>query len=148
MASIEDLEEIVAKEEERLAAFQHRILVCTASGCPTGQLVRQALADAVEEAGKADSVEVAGVGCMGLCAKGTLVAVLPDEVLYGEVTPGDAAQIVASIGAGPVERLVVDTDMPFFARQHKIVLENAGIVDPDSFKGYVAIGGYGAWSRR
>jgi bidirectional [NiFe] hydrogenase diaphorase subunit len=147
MASIEDLEEIVAKEEERLAAFQHRILVCTASGCPTGQLVRQALADAVEEAGKADSVEVAGVGCMGLCAKGTLVAVLPDEVLYGEVTPGDAAQIVASIGAGPVERLVVDTDVPFFTRQQKIVLENSGRVDPDRIESYLAAGGYETYIR-
>jgi bidirectional [NiFe] hydrogenase diaphorase subunit len=47
-----------------------------------------------------------------------------------------------------VERLRIPSDMPFFARQHKIVLENAGIVDPDSFKGYVAVGGYAAWSRR
>jgi bidirectional [NiFe] hydrogenase diaphorase subunit len=54
---------------------------------------------------------------------------------------------MASVGRTPVERLRCPTDQPFFARQQRIVLENSGVIDPDSFKGYVAVGGYGAWSR-
>jgi hypothetical protein len=55
----------------------------------------------------------------------------------------DAADILASVaGPAPVERLRCPSDMPFFARQQKIVLENSGVIDPDSFKGYVAVGGY------
>ncbi len=34
--------------------------------------------------------------------------------------------------------------MPFFTRQQKIVLENSGVIDPESFKDYVAAGGYSA----
>ncbi|NBC49735.1 MAG: NADH-quinone oxidoreductase subunit NuoF, partial [Gammaproteobacteria bacterium] len=41
-------------------------------------------------------------------------------------------------------RLHCPSDQPFFARQRWIVRENSGIVDPDSFKGYVAVGGYAA----
>ncbi len=147
MATTEDLEEVIAEERERMAAFRHRLLVCTASGCPNGRIVRDALAEAVAEEGLADEIDVAGVGCMGLCAKGTLVAVLPAEILYGPVTPSDVREVVSSLGGEPVRRLVVDLEMPFFTRQRKVVLENSGRVDPDRIESALDAGGYASLVR-
>lgn len=65
------------------------------------------------------------------------------STLYLEVRPEDAPAYSWAGAAGPpVARLHCPTDQPFFARQQRIVLENAGVIDPDSFKGYVAVGGY------
>ena len=87
---------------------------------------------------------------MGLCSAGPLVAVadhgadLAHSTLYRDVKPEDAADIAASVDGAPVERLRCPTDQPFFARQQRIVLENSGVIDPESFRGYVAAGGYAA----
>ena len=83
---------------------------------------------------------------MGLCSAGPLVAVqskgTAEPVVYRDVVAEDAPDIAASLGGAPVERLRQPTDAPFFARQQKIVLENCGVIDPESFKGYIAVGGY------
>jgi bidirectional [NiFe] hydrogenase diaphorase subunit len=46
-----------------------------------------------------------------------------------------------------VSRLVCRTDVPFFQRQKKIVLENSGLVDPERIEEYVGSSGYGALMR-
>jgi bidirectional [NiFe] hydrogenase diaphorase subunit len=85
---------------------------------------------------------------MGLCSAGPLVAVTDKSgetaALYSDVKPNDAPDLVDSIDGAPVERLMCPKDQPFFARQHKLVLENSGVIDPNSLKGYVAVGGYSA----
>lgn len=43
-----------------------------------------------------------------------------------------------------LEANVLDKDMPFFARQQRIVLANAGIIDPDRLESAVAHGAYRA----
>ena len=49
-----------------------------------------------------------------------------------------------SVGAEPVKRLRCPTDVPFFARQQKIVLENSGVIDPEQIDDYIAADGYSA----
>jgi bidirectional [NiFe] hydrogenase diaphorase subunit len=88
-----------------------------------------------------------GVGCLGLCSAGPLVAVEPDGVLYKNVKPEDAPAIIKSLGAKPIDHLVCELDQPFFSRQEKIVLENSGIVDPESIEDYIACGGYQALAK-
>jgi bidirectional [NiFe] hydrogenase diaphorase subunit len=63
-------------------------------------------------------------------------------VLYQKVAPEDASAIINSLNTRPVERLRVDMSMPFFARQHKVVLEHNGKVDPESIEAYIARGGF------
>ncbi|MDH3972642.1 MAG: (2Fe-2S) ferredoxin domain-containing protein [Deltaproteobacteria bacterium] len=48
-------------------------------------------------------------GCLGPCNLGTVVTVMPDNVWYKEVQPGDVKEIMDShIEAGaPVERLLI-----------------------------------------
>jgi bidirectional [NiFe] hydrogenase diaphorase subunit len=80
---------------------------------------------------------------MGLCAEGPLVST-EAGTLYQHVAPADAGVILDSLEASPVDRLVCRTDVPFFQRQKKIVLENSGVVDPERVEEYVGASGYGA----
>ena len=113
-----------------------------------GTMAGAGLAGPADRVTRGHRCKVKGVGCMGLCSAGPLVAVaekgaeLMASTLYREVRPEDAPAILASVAGPPVARLHCPTDQPFFARQQRIVLENAGVIDPDSFKGYVAVGGY------
>jgi bidirectional [NiFe] hydrogenase diaphorase subunit len=144
MTTPEELELIAEQHREEAAQYDHELRVCTAAGCLS--LKSDALHSALEEAATAESqaghCRVKGVGCMGLCAAGPLVAVAPDEVLYQKVQPADAPDIIHSLGKKPVERLKCDTSIPFFSRQKKIVLANCGVVDPESLEDYLAAGGY------
>ncbi|EXJ16967.1 NuoF family protein [Imhoffiella purpurea] len=150
---LEDLAEKAAEFRAEEAGIQREVRVCVAASCQSsGSLaVMEALEDACGD-GKG-TCRVKGVGCMGLCSAGPLVSIadkdcsLDESVLYRDVTPADAPEIMGSVCGSPVERLRCPTDQPFFARQHKIVLENSGFIDPDSFKGYVAVGGYAGMVR-
>ena len=133
---LEELDQIAAAERENRAGFPHHIHVCTAAGCLSAgsDKVKDAL---VKEAG--ECCKVKGGGCMGLCSAGPLVAVEPDGVLYGNVQPEDAAELVQSVkDKQVVERLRCDTTAPFFTRQKKIVLENSGRIDPERIEDYIA----------
>ena len=134
-------------EKERSARKPVRIRCCTAASClwSGSSKVKDALETAVEEAGLPDQVGVSEVGCMRLCCEGPLVQVDPDGPLFERVQPGDAASIVAALHGGPeaVARRG-DPHAPFFTRQMSIVLENAGMVDPNRIESYIETGGYRA----
>ncbi|HEX7893063.1 MAG TPA: NuoF family protein, partial [Terriglobales bacterium] len=93
--------------------------------------------------GLEETHNVKGVGCMGLCSEGPLVAT-SDKQMYKHVTAEDAAALVDSLDGDPVKRLDCPTDVPFFQRQKKIVLENSGVIDPERIEDYIAEGGYRA----
>jgi bidirectional [NiFe] hydrogenase diaphorase subunit len=147
--STEELLQLRAKAEQRTRP--DRICVCTAASCQSagGDQVHQAVAAEVARAGADGRIEVRSVGCMGLCSAGPLVKVENDEssVLYRGVTPEDAAPIVGSVRAEPVERLRCSTSIPFFQKQLKIVLENCGVVHPERIEDYALRGGYQALLR-
>jgi bidirectional [NiFe] hydrogenase diaphorase subunit len=107
--------------------------------------IKELLDKEVERNGPERWCRVRGTGCMGLCAAGPLVAVDPGqttEVLYKEVKVEDVPDIINSLEAKPVERLRLNTGIPFFTRQKKIVLENSGLIDPERIEEYIAVGGY------
>ena len=132
-------------EKERQAERGIRIRVCVAAGClsANAQAVKQSLETALAEAGLADSVQVAGVGCIGLCSGGPLVAVDPENILYEKVTPADAPSIVSALqGGAPATARQADFNHPFFTKQVPIVLENSGKIDPERIEDYIAANGY------
>jgi bidirectional [NiFe] hydrogenase diaphorase subunit len=148
--NLDDLADKAEQFRQDESAITHEVRVCMAASCQSSgaRPVFDAMTAAQSEGG--GTCKVKGVGCMGLCSAGPLVAVaapgaeLVDAVLYRDVTPDDATDILATVDGSPLERLRLPTDQPFFARQQRIVLENSGIIDPDSFRGYVAVGGYSA----
>jgi bidirectional [NiFe] hydrogenase diaphorase subunit len=145
---LDELGERAKAERARAATFKERLHVCTAAGCQScgGVELKASLSAAAKSAA---GVEVVGTGCMGLCSKGPLVKRESDEALFLGVGPEDAAALVGAqpASAGLEKRKVSLRTHPFFAGQQRIVLENAGRVDPERIESYLAVGGYGALAK-
>ena len=143
--NLDELHEIAEQQRESDAPFEHAVHVCVAASCLSSRSdqVKNALEVEVKSRGLEHKCKVKGVGCMGLCAAGPLVETRSAKrTMYQSVTPEGAPAIVNSLGAQPVESLMLSLDMPFFAGQRKIVLENSGEIDPDRIEDYIAVGGY------
>ena len=48
----------------------------------------------LEERGLSGEVMVSNTGCLGLCEKGPIVVVYPDNIWYGKVKPEDVERIM------------------------------------------------------
>jgi bidirectional [NiFe] hydrogenase diaphorase subunit len=139
---LEDLIQIKEAELARRKKFTLRC--CLAAGCMSSnsQPVKDALDQAVKEAGLENDVEVRGVGCLKLCCEGPLVVVDPHGALFQKVKPEDAASVVGTLKGGETTVERGDLNSPFFKHQMAIVLENSGMVDPDRIESYIAADGY------
>jgi bidirectional [NiFe] hydrogenase diaphorase subunit len=170
--TIDELRRIAETERAAQNKYPHRVCVCIAAGCLSSGAdhVRDALQREVAESGMRNEVLVKGVGCMGLCSAGPLVAVetqsaapagtqfatefanqaanqFADSKLFANVTPGDAPELIRGMdtgvnvtGSGGLQQC--PTNVPFFERQKKIVLENSGKIDPERIEDYIASDGY------
>jgi bidirectional [NiFe] hydrogenase diaphorase subunit len=144
MMTYDELAELAAESREKQQQYKYCLRVCMAAGCLSqhSDSIKAALEDEVKAQGRDHEIQIKGVGCLGLCAAGPLVAVEPDNVLYEKVQAEDAPALIASIGKEPISELRCDEKMPFFSRQTKIVLENSGVIDPESLEDYLNADGY------
>jgi NADH:ubiquinone oxidoreductase subunit F (NADH-binding)/(2Fe-2S) ferredoxin len=142
-----DLQKIAENEVDFQRAYKHRINVCCSSGCvPFGALkVLKAFEDAVKEFGVEKECKVARTGCVGTCSVGPAVVIEPGDYLYQSVTPEKVREIVRDhIVLGlPVKEMLYHSEA-FFKKQHRLVLRNAGKIDPSRIEDYIAMGGYSA----
>ena len=172
MKNISELSQARQQALEDLRNYDCRILVCSGTGCiATGSnKIHEIFEKLVKETpgvqlvfapcgGHHDEKEV-GVkktGCQGFCELGPLVRIQKgDKVIqYVKVQPEDCADIVEKsvIGDDIIERLLyhkADTayvspdEIPFIAKQTRIVLENCGKFDSESLDEYLAAGGFKA----
>lgn len=154
MGAMVDLDAMRAGELGARSRNTHRALVCSSTGCLSAGAaqIRNALTEELQAAGRAEAVQVVPTGCPGLCSRGPLVQVEPrgeEPTLYEKVDEAGARTIARDhlIGGAPAEGVaVVDPALPFLAHQEKVVLANAGRIDPDRLEDYVAEGGYRALS--
>jgi bidirectional [NiFe] hydrogenase diaphorase subunit len=136
----DELQVIAEREQQATQARDCTWNVCLAAGCQPlqSQEIFKALTAAAREGGySADEMLVRPVGCLGLCGKGPLVRRDPDGAMFQNVTVDQASNLME--GATPLS-----AELPFFARQRKIVLENSGSVDPERLEDYIAAKGYSA----
>lgn len=143
-------EEILRIAQEAAAkqkACKYRINVCCSSGClPFGaQQVLKAFEEAVKNQGLQGECRVSRTGCVGTCSVGPVALIEPGGYLYQNIRPEDADKIVAShIASGkPVKELLYANEA-FFKKQVRLVLRNAGRIDPYRIEDYIAAGGYSA----
>ena len=146
-----DLQAMAQREVDRQQSFRCRLLCCASTPCLSSgaTAVQQALEEAVAEHKLNAEVAVVSTGCMGPCSRGPMVTLqMPghEDIYYENVTPASARQIVAEhVAAGqPVTDKIMPSDLPFFAKQSKMVLANSGLIDPERLEDYVARGGYAA----
>lgn len=142
-----------------MSKYRMHLLVCGGTGCVSSDsmLIVENLKKQIKAANLSDEVQVVATGCFGFCEKGPIVKVHPDNVLYVEVKPDDATEIVNEhvIKGRTVERLLYieptfeqriseHKDMPFYKKQLRIALRNCGAIDPENIEEYIAAEGYQA----
>lgn len=147
--TLDELREIAEKEREEAAKITHRVNVCIAAGCLSqhSDQVLQLMQAEVKQRGLENRCKVKGAGCMGLCAIGPLALSEPQHTYYRSLTPHDpeiVSAIFDNLETNPVPEIALSPDIPFFAAQEKIVLENCGDIDPERIEDYIAKGGYEA----
>ena len=141
--TIEELEQIAKGVQQENAKYDYELNVCMDLACASqgADKLKDALVKAVEESGK--KVLVRRTGCMGPCSHGPLVRVDPDETLYSKASAAHAGKIVAQLGSEPVAELQCDLN-EHFDSQVRVVLENAGYIDPEKIDDYISRDGYKA----
>ena len=94
--SIADLQQMKEAYLEKMGQYTHLCMVCYGTGCMSSgcKNVRDAMVEELEKAGLSDKVAVIERGCMGTCAVGPVVYVLPDETYYTEMTPERVKDVV------------------------------------------------------
>lgn len=160
--SIADLKTIKKTYRAKMGKYKYQALVCFGTGCTSAgcKEVRDALVEEVEKHGLKKDVAIIERGCMGTCAVGPVVYILPDETYYTEMTPEKIKDVVEKhfIGGTPVteytfydslqkKRVANINDVAFFQRQVRIALRNCGLIDVNSIASYIAKDGYMALAR-
>jgi bidirectional [NiFe] hydrogenase diaphorase subunit len=138
----EGLQELAVKELARQEQFKRRIFCCTSTACLSARagLTHTTLKQSVD-ACKCDEheAEVVQTGCMGLCSRGPLVRVETkdeDSVLYGDVSPDTALQIVAQhVPLGTSEEDVEGDELDESVTPHDIPHYRASLRQAQTQKG-------------
>ena len=151
------LSEISLRKDRNYTGKEKHILVCGGTGCTSshsGEIIAN-LEESIKE-NNLENVRVIRTGCFGLCARGPIVVVRPEDTFYAMAKPEDAKEIVEKhIKNGEiVERLLCKDidgtavksldDLNFYKKQHRIVLKNCGLIDPENIDEYLAFDGYKA----
>jgi bidirectional [NiFe] hydrogenase diaphorase subunit len=141
--TIEELEQIAKSVAAENASYDYEVDVCMDLACMSqgANLLRDELEKAASAASK--SILVRRTGCMGPCSSGPLVRVEPDNHLYHHVKAENAEEIVTHLGGEPVPELQCDLN-DHFDKQVRVVLENAGHIDPEKIDDYIGREGYKA----
>jgi len=163
-----DLERVRTKGRALLRPERPRICVGMATcGMAAGA---KTVFEAMEEAANASGLDfmLIPTGCIGCCQEEPLVDVrLParGRVLYARMTPEAGKHLIANLSAlqfpgdhalavipdldpdlperpPELSRIPLIHDLPFYKKQHKIILSNSGLIDPRSMEEYAAAGGF------
>ncbi|MDR3295975.1 MAG: NADH-quinone oxidoreductase subunit NuoF [Clostridiales Family XIII bacterium] len=97
------------------------------------------------------NVAVEKTGCVGNCYLEPIVDIYGDDGAlvsrYVQIQPEKVAEIVEKhLKKGQVVQdfVISEEDKRFLASQERIVLRNAGLINPESIDAYIAVGGYQA----
>ena len=165
MKTIEELENIRKEKRKELDlrvntesdTREKHILVCRGTGCTSSKSPKiiENFRKIIQEK-NIQNVRVIQTGCFGLCAKGPIVIIRPEETFYAHVKPEDCEEIIDKhiCNGQKVERLLCKDidgkivnkldDLNFYKKQKRIALKNCGIIDPEEIDEYIAFDGYKA----
>ena len=156
-----DIHEIAKNKKQDLDRYECNIYCCHSTGCKSSgsDSILDLMKKSIEEHGLQGKVRIVATGCMGLCAQGPLIRVEikgQKDVLYKRVEPL-ISRIIITEHVVPALKLeegqefvlpdflqeyVLSLDLPFFKKQEKVVLKQAGHMDPEDIQEYIAGGGY------
>lgn len=165
MKTLEQIHEIRKSKREELDlrvnlkanTTEKHILVCHGTGCTSSKSPKiiENFINILKEK-NIENVKVIQTGCFGLCAKGPIVIIRPEDVFYAHVKPEDCEEIINThiVEGKIVERLLCQDidertvkqldELNFYKKQERIALKNCGIIDPENIDEYIAFDGYKA----
>ena len=165
MKSIEEIHKIREEKKKELdlrintsaETREKHILVCHGTGCTSSKSpkILENFNKIIKDK-NIENVRVIKTGCFGLCAKGPIVIIRPEDTFYAGVTPEDCEEIIQThiIEGNKVERLLAkDIDgtkvnsldeLNFYKKQKRIALKNCGVINPEEIDEYIAFDGYKA----
>ncbi len=136
-----------------------QLLICGGTGCLSSNSkdIKTTFEDMIKTIGLASEVSVIMTGCFGLCERGPVIIVYPEETFYANVKVSDVKEICEEhlLKGRPVKRLLVKnekdrkkikkfTQLDFYAKQKRIALRNCGQINPLDIEEYIAKEGYEA----
>ena len=161
-----------AEEALRRSSNAVNVLVCAGTGCIAGGSLKvcetlkeecerrglQIYVGLTEHSGEEKSLHIKMSGCHGFCEMGPLVHIEPLGVMYIHVKPEDCCEIVEkTVMRGEIiDRLTYQRDgvsyprqedIPFYKKQHRVVLASCGTSDAEDLDEYIAKGGYSAFEK-
>jgi len=134
----------------------YQVLVCGGTGCEATKAneIYNKLISETKKNGLENDVKIIKTGCFGFCEQGPIIKITPDNVYYVKVSPDDVGEIFTEhlIKGNIVSRLLYtddkkysrDEEINFYKDQHRIVLRNCGLINPEDIDEYIGIGGYSA----
>lgn len=165
MKSLEEIRKIREEKRKELDlrvnlkanTREKHILVCHGTGCTSSKSPKiiENFRKIIDEKG-IKNVRVIQTGCFGLCAKGPIVIIRPEDTFYAMVKPEDCEEIINThiLEGKKVERLLCKDinnsvvqrldELTFYKKQERIALKNCGIIDPENIDEYIAFDGYKA----
>lgn len=165
MKSLEEIHEIREQKRKELdlrvninsKGVEKHILVCHGTGCTSSKStdVINNFRNIIKEK-NIENVRVIQTGCFGLCSKGPIVIIRPEDTFYSMVTPADCEEIINThiLEGKTVDRLLCkDIDgtlvnrldeLNFYKKQERIALKNCGVIDPENIDEYIAFDGFKA----
>ena len=138
------------------------ITLCSGSAClATGSGdIAASLEEELEKQGLSDKVDIRTTGCHGYCERGPIIVIHPEEISYFQIQPEDVPEIISETiknkniierllytDPNTKEKIVHESDIPFYKYQERLVFGSNGSIDPKSIDDYLAIGGYSALSK-
>ena len=161
-----------AKRDLEASCGAVSVLICAGTGCIAGGAMKiyENLKAECESRGlpvyiglkhhtdEEKSLHVKMSGCHGFCEMGPLVHIEPMGIMYIHVKPEDCHEILERtvLGGEIIDRLVYtldgveypkQEDIPFYKKQHRVVLANCGKSDAEDMEEYIAKGGYAAFEK-
>ena len=139
--------------------FRCQVLICNGTGCVSrgAFALKDKFQNLINDRDLSKDIKVTGTGCLGLCQKGPVVHIKPDDVFYIGVSENDIEEIIDEhlLAGRPLERLMYKhpeeerpiplmREIPFFRDQILVALRNRGRIDPELIEDYIANDGYAA----
>ncbi len=160
--SVRDLETLRDQIKKRQDTAKKRVRICGGPGCYSGGGIHLVpiFESALGDKQASGEYMVTLTGCHGFCARGPIVVIEPQNIFYERVSKDRVTEIVDTsvLGSGLVEdllyvdpatgnRIIREKDIPFYARQERIIFNDTGLNWSTDIDDYISRGGYSALAR-
>ena len=159
-----DITKIANDYNEAYKKITGRVVICGGTGCIAGGSLKvyEAFQKEMENRKIGFCLQITKdchenylslSGCRGFCAQGPLVSV--GDIFYTKVKPEDVPEIIEKtlLKGEVIDRLLYHNpaneqkaktveEIPFYARQKRILLHDCGRINPEDINEYIAHGGY------